>query len=165
MIDDSVANNLGPKVGGKRTVSSHLKQFLQDILLGKFNNAREAKEYYAKNIYYKYEKKIRDLNTNAAKEMVDVYDQVKTIFIKPSIATDETDYETDEAKDDETDDETDEQPDTADMPKLESEESAAQKRENEGQGLRISTPGQMISRLPISLAQLEARNNSQKLKN
>ena len=34
-----------------------------------------------------------------------------------------------------------------------------------GQGLRILTPNQMLSRLPISLAQLNARNNSEKLKN
>ena len=33
------------------------------------------------------------------------------------------------------------------------------------QGLKILTPNQMLSRLPISLAQLNARNNSQKLKN
>ena len=33
------------------------------------------------------------------------------------------------------------------------------------QGLKILTPDQMLSRLPISLAQLKAGNNSQKLKN
>ena len=32
-------------------------------------------------------------------------------------------------------------------------------------GLKILTPNQMLSRLPISLAQLNARNNSEKLKN
>ena len=35
----------------------------------------------------------------------------------------------------------------------------------EGQGLKILTPNQMLSRLPISLAQLKAGNNSEKLKN
>ena len=34
-----------------------------------------------------------------------------------------------------------------------------------GQGLKILTPSQMLSRLPISLAQLRARNISEKLKN
>ena len=34
-----------------------------------------------------------------------------------------------------------------------------------GQGLKILTPNQMPSRLPISLAQLKAGNNSEKLKN
>ena len=34
-----------------------------------------------------------------------------------------------------------------------------------GQGLKILTPNQMLSRLPITLAQLKAGNNSEKLKN
>ena len=34
-----------------------------------------------------------------------------------------------------------------------------------GQGLKILTPNQMPSRLPISLAHLKAGNNSEKLKN
>ena len=39
-------------------------------------------------------------------------------------------------------------------------------RENQlGLGLKILTPNQMLSRLPISLAQLKAGNNSEKLKN
>ena len=39
------------------------------------------------------------------------------------------------------------------------------KQDQEGKGLKILTPNQMLSRLPISLAQLEAGNNSEKLKN
>ena len=38
------------------------------------------------------------------------------------------------------------------------------KQNQEGQGLKILTPNQMFSRLPISLAQLKAENNSEKLK-
>ena len=39
-------------------------------------------------------------------------------------------------------------------------------RENQcRQGLKILTPNQMLSRLPITLAQLKAGNNSEKLKN
>ena len=38
-------------------------------------------------------------------------------------------------------------------------------RQQEGRGLKILTPSQMLSRLPISLAQLKAGNNSEKLKN
>ena len=34
-----------------------------------------------------------------------------------------------------------------------------------GQGLKILTPNQMLSRLPVYLAQLKAGNNSNKLKN
>ena len=39
------------------------------------------------------------------------------------------------------------------------------KRQKQGKGLKILTPNQMLSRLPISLAQLKAENNSEKLKN
>ena len=38
-------------------------------------------------------------------------------------------------------------------------------RQQQGQGLKILTPSQMLSRLPISLAKLKAGNNSEKLKN
>ena len=46
------------------------------------------------------------------------------------------------------------------MPTLKKEEDAAQRQE--GQGLKILTPKQMITRLPILLAQVKAGNNSQK---
>ena len=39
------------------------------------------------------------------------------------------------------------------------------KQKQEGQGIKILTPNQMLSRLPISLAQLKTRNNSEKLTN
>ena len=55
-------------------------------------------------------------------------------------------------------------PDTADMPDLESVESAAERRKKR-QGLEILTPNQMLSKLPISLARLKAGNNSEKRKN
>ena len=35
----------------------------------------------------------------------------------------------------------------------------------QGKGIKILTPNQMLSRLPITLAQLKAGNNSEKLKN
>ena len=38
-------------------------------------------------------------------------------------------------------------------------------RQQQEQGLKNLTPNQMFSRLPISLAQLKAGNNSEKLKN
>ena len=39
------------------------------------------------------------------------------------------------------------------------------KERKSGGGLKILTPNQMLSRLPISLAQLKTGNNSEKLKN
>ena len=59
----------------------------------------------------------------------------------------------------------DEQLDTTDMSELESEESAAERRNQQGQGLKILTADQMLSRLPITLVQLKAGNNSEKRKN
>ena len=47
------------------------------------------------------------------------------------------------------------------MPELESEESTEQR----GVGLKTLTPDQMLSRLPITLAQLKVENNSQNLIN
>ena len=50
------------------------------------------------------------------------------------------------------------------MSKLESEESDSSS-DIEGKELKILTQNQILSRLPITLAQLQAGNNSQKLKN
>ena len=46
---------------------------------------------------------------------------------------------------------------------LESQESAEQRRKIKGQGLKILTPDQMLSRLPMT-CKLKAGNNSEKLK-
>ena len=62
--------------------------------------------------------------------------------------------------DDKTDETGDEEIDTTDMHDLETEESAEQRRKHKGHGTQ-----QMLSRLPISLAQLKAGNNSKKLTN
>ena len=51
------------------------------------------------------------------------------------------------------------------MTELESEESAVERRNQQRQGLKILTPDQMLSRLPITLAQLKAGNTSRKLIN
>ena len=40
----------------------------------------------------------------------------------------------------------------------------AEESASRGEGLKILTPNQMLSRSPISLAQLKAGNNSEKLK-
>ena len=55
--------------------------------------------------------------------------------------------------------------DATDMPDLESEESAAQRRNQSGQELKILIPNQILSGLLIVLAQSQAGNNSEKLKN
>ena len=55
--------------------------------------------------------------------------------------------------------ETDEEIGTTNMSDLEGKESAAQRRNQQEKGLKILTPNQMLRRLPISLAQLNAGNN------
>ena len=52
-----------------------------------------------------------------------------------------------------------------DMSDVEGEESAVERRNQQAQGHKMLTPNQMLSRLTISLAQLKAGNNSEKLKN
>ena len=49
------------------------------------------------------------------------------------------------------------------MPDLEIEGSSAQRNNQAGTVLKILIPDQMLSRLPITLAQFNAENNSQKL--
>ena len=67
--------------------------------------------------------------------------------------------------DEDTGEETDEKTDTTNMSELESEESAAQRNKQVASGIKILIPDQVLSRLPISSAQLNAGNNSKKLKN
>ena len=74
--------------------------------------------------------------------MLNLYDSVKRTFIAPNY--DKADNE---------------QPDATDIPELGTEESA----EQEGQGLTILSPEQMVTRLPVILVQLKAGNNSQNL--
>ena len=72
---------------------------------------------------------------------------------------------TDEEADEKTDKETDKQPDTTDMPDLKSEGSAKQKKKSIRCVTKKITPNQILSRLPITLAQLKPEKNSGKLKN
>ena len=51
------------------------------------------------------------------------------------------------------------------MPILDSEESAAQRKNQQEQVPKILTPNQMLSRPPISLAQSKTGNYPEKLKN
>ena len=65
----------------------------------------------------------------------------------------------------ESNEKSEEEIDTTDIPDLESEESTAERRKQNASGLTLVTPNQILSRLPITLAQLNAGNNSEKLKN
>ena len=89
---------------------------------------------------------------------------LKNLFVDPK-ADNKADEKADDKVDESDEKVNEEQPNTTDMPDLESEESAEERGNQEGQGLKILTPNSMLSRLPISLAQLNAGNNSEKLKN
>ena len=108
--------------------------------------------------------KEKDDTLKSTKRLIVIREGVINTFKKgafPYIDGFQVEKETDE----DTDEDTDEEIDTTIMPELESEESAAERRNQQGKGIKILTPNQMLSRLPISLAQLEAGNNSNKLKN
>ena len=79
--------------------------------------------------------------------MVEVYKELRKIFIKPE-TPDDTDTDTDSES---------EKLDIAQGRKSESDEESEQK----GKSLKITTAKQMIAKLSILLAQLKAGNNSQ----
>ena len=93
--------------------------------------------------------------TRNRKRMVKILSLLKEIIAKPI----------DEGADEQPNKEADEQPDTTEMSDLESEKSVKQKRNKKEFKLKILTPDQMFNRLPISLAQLKAGNNSEKITN
>ena len=96
----------------------------------------------------------------------DIVDDVETIVNKPIITRNqEKIVEIMSLLKEILETKSDKQLDTRDMPELEREESAAKRKNQQGQGLEILTPDQMLSRLLITLAQLKPGNNSQKLIN
>ena len=92
-------------------------------------------------------------------------DEVFTGKFKVYELNNEGKYELFDEKSDIDRKESDEQLDTTNKPEIGSGESEAERRNQQGQGLKILTLDQILSRLPITLAQLKAGNNSQKLIN
>ena len=92
-------------------------------------------------------------------------DEVFTGKFKVYELNNEGKYELFDEKSDIDRKESDEQLDTTNKPEIGSGESEAERRNQRGQGLKILTLDQILSRLPITLAQLKAGNNSQKLIN
>ena len=96
-----------------------------------------------------------DAKSDGVEESEQKFDE--SIRERAKMRRQKADYKTDETGD--------EQLDATDMPDLEIEESAEQRRKHKAHAFKILILQQMLSRLPISLAQLKAGNNSQKLKN
>ena len=136
------------------------KRLLKGQVNGKIDR-NEAKERYNKtfdNVNTILEARI----TKNREKIVEILILLKEIFMNSKTDKKKKDKETDEETDEKTDDQKDdEQPDTTDMLELESDESAPQRRNQSA--LKILTPDQMLNRLPITLAQLKAGNNSEKL--
>ena len=127
-----------------------------EILINKLNN-----NYNPRN---ETRIKEKDDTLMSAKKIFFTREEIISAFKKgilPYIDGFQVEKETNE----ETDKEKDEEIDTTDMPELESKESSAQRRIKEGEGLKILTPNQMPSLLPISLDQLKAGNITEKLEN
>ena len=145
-VDKYDISGINTTVDNKNITVRTLKSFLNDIATEKIT----SKDDVEKNVLGKItgdkkllQKRIKSYSSKDRKKLSEVIDQAEYVIfgLIPPIKEGE-------------------QPDTTDMPELESEKSAAQKREQEGQGLKILTPEQMLSRLIISLAQLKAGNNS-----
>ena len=138
------AKNNGLKINadGREVTLDNTESLLKSVGSGKINKNQFKKEY--KNIANGVEKTLnRSMFTRNQTKMIKILSLLRGIVEGPLY----------------------EQLATTDMPELESEESAAQRINQQGQGLKILTPNQVLSRLPISLAKLKAGNNSEKLKN
>ena len=101
-------------------------------------------------------------------KMINILFMVDKIFTGISKASEENNegkLEFFEKKSDIERKESDEQPDTTDMSEWESKKPAAKRRNQERHRLKILTPDQILSRLPVTLTQLKKGNNSQNLKN
>ena len=132
----------------KKTALSDIEGFLNDIVTGKINSKYDAKQEFLKKIQDDEDllrsKKYRKLGKTW--KLQDVIDGVKYVVFGPTFPSDEKPSE------------------IIDMPELETEGSAEQ-RKQQWQEVKILTPKQLITRLPILLAQLKAGNNSEKLTN
>ena len=111
--------------------------------------------------------KEKDDTLKSAKKLLSIREKPIRAFEKgvfPYIDGFQVGKESHKESDEESGEESDES-EEIDIPDLESEELVAKKKKQKGQVLKILAPNQMLSRLPITLAQLKARIYSEKLKN
>ena len=135
--------SLGTTINNKRYTLNDANDLVNKIAQKKIGKNNAIKFY---NKLVEKAKQISELrSTPPRQQMLEIFNYLGEIFNEPK-----------------TDDE---QPDTTNMPKLESEECAAQRRNQQGKGLKILTPNHMLNRFAISLGRLKAGNNSEKLKN
>ena len=132
----------------KKNKPKNLQIFVKDILRGKINSKCDAAEEYLKNIsddQNLFEKITRNKQGSRRQKIKSYMSTAEFIIFGPDgPSKSDTNSESE---------------------KLDIAEAGRSEDEQQGQGLKIMTPKQMITRLPILLAQLKAGNNSQKLKN
>ena len=150
-------NNLQARPKGSKVININES----NKLLHEIENSRITYEEALKRI-----KSIRsdsDKLVNAQSININQVNVLSILFTVNEISTGESmsvgvkekgDFEIFKEKLDKEKQETDEQPDITDMPELESEESTAERKNQPGKGLKILTPDQMLSRIPITLAKL-----------
>ena len=127
-------------------------RFMDDILSGKISNKYDVEKIYREimedeNLLRNY--KIFSRNKNA-QTIATIISNLEYAVFGPLLPSKDNADDTENV-------------DIRDIPDLESEEDAEKRQK--GHGLKIMTPSQLITRLPILLAQKQAGNNSQKLNN
>ena len=152
---------LKANVGRREITLDNTERLLKDLGSGKIDKCEFTKKY---NIISDDVKTIKSksLFKRSQNKMVKILLPIEEIVYRPRKKSNIAEERTDTTDTSEESEESTKQPDVL---KLESEVSAAERRNQPGQGLKILTPDQMVSKLPITLAQLKARNNSQKLIN
>ena len=154
---DKVEKDIGlePVTDFKVVNLKNMSRFMNDILPGKINNKYDAEKEYVKRIeddekFFKKLQKLLKKNKNAQTITIITNNLEYAMFgtlLRSELA------DADGMKN----------LDIRDMPDLKTEEEAGKRQKD--QGLKIMTSSQLITRLPILLAQVKAGNNSQKLKN
>ena len=136
--------DLGTAINNKKYTLNDANDLVNKIAIKKIGKDK-AIDFYNNNLIKKAERILELRPTSSRQQMLEVLNYLGEIFNGPKID--------------------DEQPYTTNISELESEDSAKQEKNNQAHGLKILTSNQMLSRLPISLAQLKAGNNPKKLKN
>ena len=136
-------------------------KFLYDMIAKNIDNEEDARKYYLKDIFdYKKELSKGRVNTGGRPQRIKGFiNDIEYIVFGPLFSPEEEIKKFDIATGGYDPDERIPMP----PPELESEEDAGKRQK--GQGLKIMTTSQLITRLPILLTQKQAGNNSNKLKN
>ena len=157
-----------PGGSGDRINANGSYRLIQDIENGNITHKEALKEIFKICNDIERLKRLKEINQNQV-DMLNIVFMTDEFFtgIHSEYKKVDNEYALFRTKIDEKESniaiqQSDDQPDTTDIPDLESEKSAAQRRNQQVKGTKILTPNQMLNRLSISLAQLKAGNNLKK---